>query len=97
MGQNSDFYTLDLESGEIRPFADIDMKIGYGGTGSDAKYGGGQGICLGQDGVYFLAPVMDGTCINRMRFDGALERNVTEEADFAGSVESFDIHGGSIV
>lgn len=97
MGQNSDFYTLDLKSGEIRPFADIDMKIGYGGTGSDAKYGGGQGICLGQDGVYFLAPVMDGTCINRMRFDGALERNVTEEADFAGSVESFDIHGGSII
>lgn len=97
MGQNSDFYTLDLKSGEIRPFAAVDMKIGYGGTGSDAKYGGGQGICLGPDGVYFLAPVMDGTCVNRMSFDGAVEKNVTEGADFAGSVESFDLHGRSIV
>lgn len=97
MGQNSDFYTLDTSSGEIRRFADVDMKIGYGGTGSDAKYGGGQGICLGSDGVYFLSPVMDGSCINRMLFDGSIEKNITEEDGFAGSIESFDLSGSSIV
>lgn len=97
MGQNTDFYTLSLHSGEIRRFADVDMKIGYGGSGSDAKYGAGQGICLGRDGVYFLAPVMDGTCINRMAFDGTVFRNVTETEDFAGSIESFDLHGESMV
>ena len=97
MGQNTDFYTLSLSSGEIRRFADVDMKIGYGGSGSDAKYGGGQGLRLGDDGVYFLAPVMDGTCVNRMDFDGTIHRNVTEEEGFAGSVESFDLHGGTMV
>lgn len=97
MGQNSDFYTLDTGSGEIRRFADADMKIGYGGTGSDAKYGSGQGICLGPDGVYFLSPVMDGSCINRMLFDGSIEKNITEEDGFAGSIESFDLSVSSIV
>ena len=97
MGQNTDFYTLSLSDGAIRRFADADMKIGYGGSGSDAKYGGGQGICLGGDGVYFLAPVMDGTCVNRLDFDGSVHQNVTEAEGFAGSVESFDLHGGSMV
>ena len=97
MGQNTDFYTLSLADGSIRYFADADMKIGYGGSGSDAKYGGGQGLCLGDDGVYFLAPVMDGTCVNRMDFDGTIHRNVTEGEGFAGSVESFDLHRGSMV
>lgn len=97
MGQNTDFYTLKLTDGTVRRFADVDMKIGYGGSGSDAKYGGGQGICLGEDGVYFLAPVMDGTCVNRMDFDGTVHQNVTEAEDFAGSVESFDLHGGAMV
>lgn len=97
MGQNSDFYSLNLHSGEISRFADVDMKIGYGGSGSDAKYGSGQGICLGQDGIYFLAPVMDGTCINRMSFDGTVSQNVTEEDGFAGSIEAFDLHNDSLV
>lgn len=97
MGQNTDFYTLSLTDGTVRRFADADMKIGYSGSGSDAKYGGGQGICLGKDGVYFLAPVMDGTCVNRLDFDGTVHRNVTEAEGFAGSVESFDLHGDSMV
>lgn len=97
MGQNSDFYTVNIYTGAIKRFCDVDMKIGYGGTGSDAKYGGGQGICLGVDGVYFLAPVMDGTCINRMDFQGKVEKNVTEEDGFAGSVESFDLFEGHLV
>ena len=97
MGQNTDFYTLSLGDGAVHRFADVDMKIGYGGSGSDAKYGGGQGICLGRDGVYFLAPVMDGTCVNRMDFDGTVHQNVTEAEGFSGSVESFDIHGGAMI
>ena len=97
MGQNADFYTLELSTGTIRRFADADMKIGYNGSGSDAKYGSGQGIYLGQDGVYFLAPVMDGTCINRMDFRGEICKNITETADFSGSIESFDLHGKDLV
>lgn len=97
MGQNSDFYTVNIHTGKINRFSDADMKIGYGGTGSDAKYGGGQGLCLGRDGVYFLAPVMDGTCINRLRFDGKVEKNITEADGFAGSVESFDLFEDHLV
>ena len=97
MGQKTDFYTLDLDSGTPRRFADVDMKIGYNGSGSDAKYGGGRGICLGQDGVYFLAPLGDGSSLHRMGFEGDLQYHVTEEADFTGSIESFDICGDRLV
>lgn len=97
MGQNSDLYTLDISTGKLQRFADVDMKIGYNGTGSDAKYGKGQGFVQGEDGAYFLAPLWDGTVVNRVDPDGRVYRNVTEDEGFLGSVESFDIHGRDLL
>lgn len=99
MGQNADFYTLNLDTGNVKLFAKMDRIIGFNGSGSDAKYGGGRGSVLRNGEFYFISPMDDGSCLNKIDKTGQITTRLSDSKaePAAYSVESFDVYRDQMI
>ena len=88
-----DFYTMDLESGEMKLLAEYDYSSGSGSVGSDARLGGGRTVKAGDGICYFITTRGYNACLYSIDRAGTITGVVTEE----GSCDSFDVKDGHVV
>ncbi|MBQ4637926.1 MAG: S9 family peptidase [Clostridia bacterium] len=91
--QYMDFYTMDIESGELKVLAKYEASIGSGSVGSDAKLGAGQGSKLSGDKFYFITTVDESAYLRVLDTKSGTIETLTGY----GSCESFDEKDGKIV
>ena len=91
-GDNPDFCLHHLKTGEVEtlPFPDL---LPYNSVGTDAAYGGGQGMKYENGYLYFLRTAWGNSHLVRMNHEGALEAVVQAP----GSVSAFDIAQGVVI
>ncbi len=87
------FYLLNPQDGEMSLFADYEYSIGHGSVGSDAKMGGGRGLKMTPEGLYFLTTMEESTVLRRLDLTGHISEAMTPE----GSCESFDYQDGRLL
>lgn len=91
-GDNPDFCLYHLKTGEVEtlPFPDL---LPYNSVGTDAAYGGGQGMKYENGYLYFLRTAWGNSHLVRVNHEGALETVVQAP----GSVSAFDIAQGVVI
>ena len=92
-GKYMDFYTLNLESGEMKLLTEYDYSSGSGSVGSDARLGGGRTVKTEEGICYFVTTRGENAHLYTIQKDGTLNGIVTE----SGSCDSFDIWDGHVV
>lgn len=92
-GKYMDFYTMDLESGEMKLLKEYDYSSGSGSVGSDARLGGGRTVKTGDGICYFVTTRGDSAHLYSIKKDGSLKGIVTDR----GSCDSFDVWQNHIV
>lgn len=92
-GKYMDFYTMNLETGEMKLLTEYDYSSGAGSVGSDARLGAGRTVKVGDGICYFVSTRGDSAHLYSIRRDGTLEGIVTDE----GSCDSFDVQNGHVV
>lgn len=93
MGQYEEFYTLSLTDGTLERLADYEASIGFGSVGSDARLGGGRGLCAGSGCCHFITTLEDGSYVRSIDSSGVLSAPLTPP----GSCDSFDLHGDNLL
>ncbi len=91
--QYMDFYTMNLETGEMSILANYEASIGGNSVGSDARLGGGQGSKLVGDRFYFLTTLNDGGYLRYIDRAGNISDPITPD----GACDSFDIYEENIL
>lgn len=91
--QYMDFYTLDTRSGEMKLLAKYEASIGNSSVGSDARLGGGRGVKLAGDKLYFISTLDDGGYLMSVDAQGNISGRLTPD----GSCDSFDVFDGSVI
>ncbi len=91
-GDNPDYciYHLNTHECETLPFPDA---APHGGVGSDANFGGGNGMEYDQGYLYFTQTVWGNVHLVRMNHQGTIEDVIT----VPGSINAFDMADGVIV
>jgi dipeptidyl aminopeptidase/acylaminoacyl peptidase len=79
-GQYMDFYTLDLNSGEMKLLAAYEASIGSGSVGSDARLGGGCGAKAVGEKYYFVTTVGDNSYLRCVDRSGAVSEESLRNA-----------------
>ena len=92
-GKYQDFYTMDLETGEMKLLAEYDYSSGQGSVGSDARLGSGRTVKAGDGICWFVTTRGDSAHVYSLSREGCLEGVVTDR----GSCDSFDIRDGHVV
>lgn len=88
-----DMFLMPLAGGEAKLLCGYDHYIGRGTLNSDARLGGGKGIMLDGDKVFFIATV--GTRNDLYSVDA--EGHISEPLTPAGSCDGFDRFNGNTV
>ena len=88
-----DFYTLDLNTGEMTLLANYEASIGSNSVGSDARLGGGRGTKLVDDTWYFLTTLGDCGYLRSVNKAGVVSGNLSPD----GACDSFDISGENVL
>ena len=91
--QYMDFYTLNLETGEMQKLADYEASIGSSSVGSDARLGGGKGARFVNDRYYFVSTMGDDGYLMAIDRCGVISGPHTP----FGSCDSFDIFGENLL
>lgn len=91
MNTDPDFYKLDPKTKEITLYCKYGLGF-HSSVGSDIRYGGGRGMKVVEDTLYFISTVFDSANIYKLE-DGS----ITPVTDNDGSVDSFDICGGKLL
>ncbi len=92
-GKYLDFYTMNLDNGEMKLLTEYDYSSGSGSVGSDARLGGGRTVKT-EDGIcYFITTRGENAHLYSIQRDGTLTGVMTE----SGSCDSFDIQDGHLV
>lgn len=91
-GKYMDFYTIDLESGEMKLLKEYDYSSGSGSVGTDARLGSGRTVKTEEEICYFVTTRGDSAHLYSIKRDGTLEGIVTD----CGSCDSFDVWQGHI-
>ena len=91
--QYMDFYTLNIENGEMKKLADYEASIGGSSVGSDARLGGGKGTKRTDDKYYFISTLGDDGYLMSIDRSGAISDPITP----FGSCDSFDISGDNLL
>lgn len=92
-GKYMDFYTLNLNTGEMKMLTPYDYSSDSGSVGSDARLGGGRTMKI-EDGIcYFVTTRGNSAHLYSIEKDGRLTGIITKE----GSCDSFDVKDGHIV
>ncbi|MCI8662721.1 MAG: S9 family peptidase [Hungatella sp.] len=92
-GKYMDFYTMNLESGEMKLLTPYDYSSGSGSVGSDARLGGGRTVKTGDGICWFVTTRGDSAHLYSISRDKTLKEVVTDR----GSCDSFDIQDGHTV
>ncbi|MBQ9951592.1 MAG: S9 family peptidase [Clostridia bacterium] len=91
--QYMDFYTLNLETGDMQKLADYEASIGSSSVGSDARLGGGKGARFVNDQYYFVSTMGDDGYLMAIDRCGVISGPHTP----FGSCDSFDIFGENLL
>ena len=89
----SDFYNLDLTTGEMTLLAKLDADVSRNRTQTDARLGGGRTHKLVDDRFYFITTAGDGGCLKYVDKSGYVSPPLTPD----GSADSFDVFGENIL
>jgi len=92
-GEYPDFYTLNLESGEMTLLAKYEYSAGVNSVGTDARLGSGRTSKAAGECCYFVTTRGSSACLYAIDSDGM----VKEVYDREGSCDSFDISGEHLV
>ncbi len=92
-GQYMDFYTLGLDGSGMKLLAAYEASIGNGSVGSDARLGGGCGLKIVGDKLYFVTTVGDNSYLRYVDGSGTVSDLLTPD----GSLDSFDISGDNVL
>ena len=92
-GQASDFFVLDLHTGEFRKLVRQGLSLGCNDICSDARYGGGNNAKRTEDGWYYLTTWREGATIQHLSLDGQVSWRVAGEKE-TDAVDSFDLYDG---
>ena len=96
----AEFYTLDLNNGQLKHLAAYDHSSQGSSVGSDARLGGGREQKDGDGACYFVSTIEDSARLCKIDQTGAIEEVVksTEDVDFTkGSCDSFDVYKDQVV
>ena len=93
LNENGRFYLIDLTDGTKQLLTPDFETSTWNSVGSDSRYGGGEDVQLDQDYLYFLTTEGESSYLNRLDFQGNMER-VTSAP---GSVDSYSVHNGQIL
>ncbi len=91
--QYMDFYTLNIEIGEMNKLADYEASIGGSSVGSDARLGGGKGTKRADGKYYFISTINDGGYLKSIDQSGVISDALTSD----GSCDSFDIFENNVL
>ena len=89
-GQCSDFYVLDIKTGQYEKFRSNDTCVGVDSIVADIRYGGGFSAKRVNDSYYYIATEHGVTHLNRLTPDGALVRIL--DGTHAGTISCFDVY-----
>lgn len=92
-GEYPDFYTLDLESGEMTLLAEYEYNAGINSVGTDARLGSGRTSKAEGDCCYFVTTRGSSAGLYAIGPDGVIKEVYGRE----GSCDSFDISGEHLV
>ncbi len=93
LNENPRFYLVNLEDGSKQLLTPDFEKSTWNSVGSDCRYGGGRNSWVDQDYLYFITTEGDSSFVNRINFQGEIERITTAR----GSVDSFSVKDGHIL
>lgn len=92
ISENPNFYLVDMDTGSVTEYCQVDVMAKGLGTASDCRFGGGYD-CMVRDGrIYFTACEKENCELWEIPAQGVL-RKATQGN---GSVDCFDIRGGEI-
>ena len=93
INENHKWYTLNVNTGEVRCLIkDYETSL-WQSVGSDCRYGSSQSIQLFKDKVYFLTTEYHSTYLNTIDSNGTVERVIGTE----GSVDGFSVSENSLL
>ncbi len=93
LNENPRFYLVDIKDGSKTNLTpDHDRSI-WSSVGSDCRYGGGEGIQLDRDHLYFVTTENDSSHLNRINSKGKIEKIIAGQ----GSIDSYSVHDGNIL
>jgi dipeptidyl aminopeptidase/acylaminoacyl peptidase len=93
LGQNREVYTLDLESGTASSLTPgWDRSVGNS-VGGDCRHGGGPTLRVDGDSIYVSTTDRAHSALFRVTKKGKVETAMTS----AGSIDSYDVRGGTLL
>jgi dipeptidyl aminopeptidase/acylaminoacyl peptidase len=91
--QYMDFYTMNLDTGDMTLLANYEASIGGSSVGSDARLGGGKTVKVQNGRFYFVTTVGDCGYLRYVDSKG----NISDMLTGDGSCDSFDIAGENVL
>ncbi len=93
LNENPRFYLVNLTDG-IKELLTPDFEMStWNSVGSDSRYGAGRTSWIDEDYLYFITTEGDSSFINRINFQGDIEKITTA----SGSVDSYSVKNGQIL
>ncbi len=93
LNENAQFYLVNVHDGsKVLLTPDLDRST-YSSVGSDCRFGGGKGMILDGDFLYFATTENESSQLNRINRSGTIERISSK----AGSIDAFSVKNGQIL